>query len=57
MNNQQARIRAHLEQLAEEGATSSREVDLFDQVSLEREGYLLDNLDRDLVAIHEGIRD
>lgn len=57
MNNQQARIRAHLEQLADEGHTEARTVDLFDQASLEHEGYLLSNLDRDLARIHEGTRD
>jgi len=53
MNHQQSRIRDHLEGLAIEGARSSNDVDLFDQVALEADGYDLTALDDDLPAIAE----
>lgn len=54
MNNQQARIRALLEDAAADGAPSAREVDMVTQTDLLNEGYDLRALNRDLTRIQNG---
>ncbi len=53
MNNQQARIRALLEDAALT-ASSAREVDMVTQTELAGEGYDLRSLTKDLIRIQNG---